>query len=150
MLHHTYRHSAQLLCLLALVVPALLLTGCSGEQQVSERQLAELEQRVRARWQTLMDRDFEQTWEFYTPTFRETFPKSLYVRKFSYTVESELTGVEVLNYDARAAVASVAVRVMSKPTKFTSAASRAVGATPKTIREQWMFIEGEWWFSANQ
>jgi hypothetical protein len=73
----------------------------------------------------------------------------MFVKKFSYAVNRELTGVEVTNYDARAAVASVAVRVMSSPAKLTSAASIAIGAVPVTINERWMFIDGEWWHSAN-
>lgn len=67
---------------------------------------------------------FEETF------LRVCFPKSLYVNNFSYTVHSELTGIEVVNYDARAGVASVAARVMSKSTKQTSAASIAVGTVP--------------------
>jgi hypothetical protein len=65
-------------------------------------------------------------------------------------VDWELTGVEVLNYDAVAAVASVAVRVMSEPTKRTSTASFELGAVPVTFHEKWLFIDGEWWHSANQ
>ena len=60
-----------------------------------------------------------------------------------------MTGIEVVNYDAPAAVASVAVGVMSEPTKFTSTASQAVGAVPVIVHERWINIDGEWWFSAN-
>jgi hypothetical protein len=73
----------------------------------------------------------------------------LYAQKFSYAVEWELTGVEIVNYDGDAAVASVVVRVMSKPTKQTSAASVAIGAIPVDLRERWIFAEDQWWFSAN-
>ena len=104
---------------------------------------------MRERWQTKIDRDFGKTWEYSTPNFREVFSKSLYVHKFSYMVEWRLTGVEVGNYDADAAVASVAARVMTKPTKQTSTASGAIGAVPVTIREKWMLIDGEWWHSTN-
>ncbi|RLA49019.1 MAG: hypothetical protein DRQ97_02285 [Gammaproteobacteria bacterium] len=135
---------------LLIVAMAGLIAGCSEPEQLSEQQAAALEQRVRARWQTLVDREFEQTWEFSTPAYREAFPKRLYPLKFSYAVEWELTGVEVLHYDAQAAVASVAVRVMSKPTKQTSAASVIIGAQPVTIREQWVHIGEEWWYSANR
>jgi hypothetical protein len=38
---------------------------------------------------------------------------------------------------------------MSKPTKQTSSASIAIGATPSKLRERWIFADGEWWFSAN-
>ena len=124
-------------------------SGCSAPDELSPEQTAALEQRVRERWQTIIDRDFGATWEFETPTYRSVFPKRLYRYKFSYGVEWELTGIDVLHYDARAAVASVGVRVMTKPTKPTSAASKAIGALPVTVREKWMLIDGEWWHSAN-
>jgi len=110
---------------------------------------SQLEQRVRDRWQTLVDRDFEKTWQFSTPNFREVFPRHLYVRSFSYAVEWELTEVEIVNYDGGAAVASVAARVMSKPVKQTSRASRLIGAVPTTMSERWIFIDGQWWYGAN-
>ncbi len=117
--------------------------------ELGPEQVAALEERVRARWQTKTNREFEKTWEFSTPSFREVFSKPLYVHKFSYMVEWELTGVEVVNYDADAAVASVVARVMTKPTKQTSIASKAIGAVPVTIREKWLFTDGEWWHSTN-
>lgn len=117
--------------------------GLSSEQQSA------LQQRVRERWQAKINKDFGKVWEFSTPTFREVFPKSLYVHKFSYAVDWELTSVEVVNYDADAAVASVAVGVMSQSTKHASSASKAVGAVPVTIREKWIFADGEWWHSTN-
>ena len=134
-----------LLVLLFAVLPG----GCADSDQLSEQERAALEQRVRERWQTLVDRDFEKTWEYSTPAFRRIFSKSLYLGNFSYATEWELTGIEVLNYDARAAVASVAVRVTSKPIKQTSAASMALGAIPYTFREKWLNIDGQWWYSAN-
>jgi hypothetical protein len=38
---------------------------------------------------------------------------------------------------------------MSKPLKQTSTASQALGAVPVSVREKWMFIDGEWWFSVD-
>ena len=134
---------------LLLLSVALILTGCEQPRELSDEQRAQLEQRVLERWQARIDHDFGKAWEYSTPDYRSSFPKSLYIHKFSYAVNWELTGIEVLNYDAPAAVASVAVRVMSEPTKLTSAASRAVGAVPVTIHERWIYIDGEWWYSAN-
>lgn len=137
--------------LLALFMSVLVVPyGCAQtEQGLSAQQAAALEQRVRQRWQALSEMDYGKAWEYSTPVYRSVFPKELYVLQFSYAVERELTGIEVLNYDASAAVASVAARVMSKPTKLTSTASKAAGAIPVTIREKWIFTEGEWWYSAN-
>ena len=132
--------------LLALAVAA----SASSEipQGLSAKQAAALEQRVRERWQAMIAHDFGKVWEFNTPTYREVFPKSLYVHKFSYAVQWQLTSIKVVDYDADAAVASVAVGVMSQPTKQTSEASRALGALPTTIDEKWILIDGEWWHSA--
>ena len=134
------------LLLVALQAPASWAGPVPG---LSVDQVAALEERVRQRWQALVARDYAAVYEFSTPVYRSVFPKDLYVLQFSYAVERQLTGVEVLNYDAAAAVASVAVRVMSKPAKLTSTASQAIGAVPVTIHERWMLIDGEWWYSAD-
>jgi hypothetical protein len=128
----------------------LSVAGCSAPpEELTAKQVAALEQRARERWQALSARDYARVWEFGTPNYRSVFPKELYVLQFSYAVDRRLTGVEVVDYDAAAAVASVTARVMSKPLKQTSTASQALGALPVTVREKWMFIDGEWWFSAD-
>jgi hypothetical protein len=134
---------------LAMALLLGFLTGCASTSELTEIQRSELEQRVRERWHALEGRDFENAWDYTSPAYRARFSKQLYVRKFSYAVQWELTGVEVVNYDGVAAVASVVVRVMSKPTKQTSSASVIIGATPTDLRERWIFTEGQWWFSAN-
>ena len=127
----------------------VLLAGCINTGQLTETQRSELDQRVRERWQALEQKDFKKAWEYSSPNYRAIFSKQLYAKKFSYAVEWELTGVEIVNYDSVAAVASVVVRVMSKPTKQTSSASVGVGAIPFARGERWIFANGQWWFSAN-
>jgi hypothetical protein len=148
MLHAIQDRFPALLGGVVLVCTMVLTTACDQQETLSDEQIRALEDRVYARWQTKIARDFEKTWEFSTPSYREVFPQKFYPFRFSYAIEWELTGIEVLDYHRDAAVASVAVRVMSKPTKFTSAASRAVGAVPVTFVEQWILIDGEWWYSA--
>lgn len=134
-----------------LMLALAIVGGCSREAppRTAQPDLGRLEQRVRERWEAKIARDFDRMWEYSTPNYRKVFPKRMYRLNFSYGLDWELTSVEIINYDADAAVASVAVRVMSIPTKQTSAASRLIGATPATLREQWIFIDGEWWHSAN-
>lgn len=133
---------------------ALVLVGCdkaaeiAGSKEAASRE--NLEQRVEERWRARIAHDWGKTWEFESPAFREVFPKQLYVKKFSYTANWELTGLEVIEYDPEAAVASVVVRVMSRPTKQTSAAARAIGAMSRELHEKWILVDGEWWFSAGQ
>jgi len=147
---HQIERSLPLLCTALLVLlAALLVAGCGAPEELSEDEVAVLEKRVTDRWQSKIERDFGRTWEYASPEYRKAFPRELYAQKFSYAVEWELTGVEVLNYDPHAAVASVAARVMSKPTKLTSEASRAIGAVPRVVREKWILVDGQWWHSAN-
>ena len=132
-----------------LAVAMLAMVGCAGGPRMTDDQKSALEDRARARWAALEARDFGAAYEFTTPAYRAVFPREYYLLRFSYAVEWELTEIEVVNYDRPAAVASVVARVMSKPTKQTSAASVAVGATARSLSERWIFTEGEWWYSTN-
>jgi hypothetical protein len=127
----------------------VLLVGCAGGPRLSDDLKARLLARAEARWHALEQRDFDTAWTYTSPAYREVFPKNLYRHRFSYMVDWQLTGVEFVTYDARAAVASVTARVMSKPVKQTSAASAAIGAVPSIFHERWVYVDGEWWFSAN-
>ena len=140
-------HALVMAALLSLVV----LSACSRgptEAALSEKQEAALIQRVSERWHAMENKDFGQVYEYMTPNYRRIFSKRMFLNKIGYDVNWELTEVEVVNYDARVAVASVVVRVMSEPTKPTSEASRAIGALPAIVREKWILIDGEWWNSA--
>ena len=130
----------------------LFLASCAGlggpPRELTEADKAALVERVTARWEAMERKDFAATWDFATPAYRAVFPREYHARNFTYTVDWELTAVEVLAYDADAAVASVAVRVMSRPTKQT-AVSAQFGAIPTTVREKWVSIDGEWWHSVS-
>ena len=132
---------------LATVLVGVALTGHASAPRMTDVEQARLLERVEMRWRALEQRDFGTAYEYTSPAYRGVFSKSLYEKKFSYMVEWELTGVEFLTYDAEAAVASVAARVMSKPVKHTSAASAALGAVPRKQVEKWVFVDGQWWFS---
>ena len=126
-----------------------VVAACAGGPRLSDERRAQLLERAEARWRALEQRDFDTAWAYTSPAYREVFPKALYRHKFSYMVDWRLTGVEFLTYDASAAVASVTARVMSSPVKHTSAASAAIGAVPSSFHERWVYVDGEWWFSAN-
>ena len=139
------RHAA----LVCMVLALLLSTGCAINRGLSDADRTHILERAELRWAALEQRDFSSAYTFTTPAYRGVFSESMYRQKFSYMVDWELTSVEILNYDAGAAVASVAVRVMSRPVKQTSAASAAIGSVPTRFVEQWILEDGEWWFSAN-
>ena len=136
-----------------LLLVIALLAACvdkpENSQALTPEQMKALEIRVEERWHARIAHDWGAAWEYSSPAYREVFPKHLYVKKFSYTANWELTGVEVTNYDPSAAVASVVVGVMSRPTKLTSEAARAIGPMPRQLDERWILIDSEWWFGGN-
>lgn len=114
---------------------------------LTEKQQASLVKRVTEKWRAMERRDFAATYEYTTPSYRKVFSRRMYLNRFAYDIRWELTGVEILNYDSEAAVASVAVRVMSGPAKQTTPAS-GFGNIANTVMEKWFFIDGEWWNNA--
>jgi hypothetical protein len=134
----------------------LLSSGCAKQEEAAVTEVPtnltpELEQalikRVEGKWRAMEAWDYAAAYEYTTPNYREVFSKSMFLNKFGYDIRWVLTDVDVLHYDADAAVASVAVRVMSESTKQTTLASN-IGAVPVTVNEKWFFINGEWWSNA--
>lgn len=145
-----------------------LLAGCAGEKEekatgprtfeappereinlsgLAEEEQAALIRRVEEKWRAMEQWDFAAVYDYTTPNYREIFSKTMFLNKFSRGVRWELTGVDIIHYDAEASVASVAVRVMSESTKRTSLAS-SIGPAPNTVKEHWFLIDGEWWNNA--
>ncbi|EED31013.1 conserved hypothetical protein [gamma proteobacterium NOR5-3] len=122
------------------------MAGCASTPKLTNSDKAQLLERAEARWHALMVRDWESAYAFMSPAYRDVFSYPMFRQRFSYSVKWELTSVELVNYDAPAAVASVAIGVMSRPVKPTSAASKALGATPARIVEQWVNKDGSWWY----
>ena len=117
------------------------LTGLTEEQKAS------LVNRVEEKWRAMEQRDFDTVYEYTTPNYRKIFSKSMFLNKFGPGMRWELTGIDVLNYDADAAVASVGAGVMTQSTINTSLASES-GLVSDTVNEQWFLIDGEWWNNA--
>ena len=143
-------------CLLLGLALCLGLSGCSGEggksaakapAELSKASKQALLDRVTEKWQAMEKWDYGAVYDYTTPTYRSVFSKTMYLNKFGTDIRWELTGADVVNYDAQAAVASVAVRVMSESTKQTTLAA-GMGQIPNTVYEKWIFIEGEWWNNA--
>ena len=132
------------------IVAGAILAGCASQDTLSPAQEADLLARVEDRWRALEARDYEGAYDFMSPAYKAVFTREMYVTQFSYMAERKLTSVEILNYDAPAAVASVVVGVMSRPVKQTSAASAAIGAVSVKSVEQWVLRNNTWWFSVNK
>jgi len=109
----------------------------------------ELEQLVKARWDTIIKYDFGETYKYETPNYRAVFTKDLFVSRYSYNVAWNLTKIRKIKYDSATKVATVTNLVETKPRN-----SKGLDATVKTasveIREKWLHIKGRWWHSSSE
>ena len=109
----------------------------------------ELEQRAKARWDTIINYNFGETYNYETPNYRAVFTKDLYIGQFSHGMAWNLTKIEDIKYDRTTNVATVVLLVETKPRN-----SKGLDATVKTasveIREKWLHIKGRWWHSSSE
>jgi len=109
----------------------------------------ELEQRVKARWETIVKHEFGSTYQYETPTYKAVFAKNLYVNQFSYGVDWTLTSVESVKYDEATGVATVVVDVKTMPRNSKGLDAKVKTASIK-IHEKWLHIKGRWWHSSSE
>jgi len=126
-----------------------IVVACSAPRELGESEESVLIQRVTDRWRCLERNDYACAYQFRSPTYREVFSYEMYRNRYFSALERRLTGAKVVAYDSSAAVASVRVGVMSMPLKNTSSASRAIGITPTTLTEAWVWGNGRWWYAEN-
>ncbi len=128
-------------------VGAFLAFESAAEGELTERQRADLIERVETRWSALADQDWDTLYSLQSPVYRSVFTKDMHAVVGFGSVDRELTSVEIVNYDRGAAVASVAVGVMTRSTKQTPATSDALQTLQTEVIEQWILRNNEWWFS---
>lgn len=128
---------------------SVIMAACAAPGELSELEESVLIQRVRDRWQCLERNDYICAYEFLSPAYRGVFTPEMYRNRYFSELERVLTGVKVVNYDRKAAVASVKVGVMSRSSTDASSASRAIVVTPTTLTEAWLEYGGKWWYHEN-
>ncbi|MGY6555346.1 MAG: hypothetical protein ACXIUM_12595, partial [Wenzhouxiangella sp.] len=121
-----------------LLALAVLLTGCGMSPAPEEP----LEDRVLARWNHMIERDFEAAWELYSPGFRAAMTQRDFARDMERRPVRWLA-VEWVGAECEEDVCDVTVNVTT----------RAVGApgvlatlqVPRDLNERWLRIDGQWW-----
>lgn len=132
--------TALVVCLLVAV--ALLLSACGGAPSEAEQPL---EERILARWQHMIDRDFGQAWDFYSPGFRQANPRDDFARDMLRRpirwLEVDLHSVEC-DEDVCDVVISLVYQPVAAPAGLRSI------RVPTRAEERWIKIDGQWWFVA--
>jgi len=121
----------------------LLLSACGGEPAPPRETL---EERVMARWNLMLERDFETSWEYHSPGFRQMNPRFDFARDMAAR-PVRWQAAELESIDCDGDVCNVRVRVTYR-----------VPAAPGPLRnldmeravdEVWIRVEDDWWFSRN-
>ena len=122
-----------------------LLAACTGDPRPPEEIVAE---RAQARWDALVERDFQTAWQFYTPGYRQQLPATDFAvemarRQVRWT-EGSVTAVECDEQENRCDVHSIVHYEV--PGRFPG-----VGALKgeSGVDEIWLQIDGKWWYSAD-
>ncbi len=119
-----------------------LLAACSDpDPRPPEEIVAE---RAQARWDALVESEFDEAWTYMTPGFREhTDSRDYYVEMSSRSVQ--WTSAEVVSTECEQArcevTVSVGYRIPSGPAQLSGMESE------RRIKETWIGIDGKWWYA---
>ncbi|MCB1781959.1 MAG: hypothetical protein KDJ34_18105 [Candidatus Competibacteraceae bacterium] len=103
---------------------------------------AVLKQRVMARWDALIRRDFEAAYSFTSPSYRALFPLNVFKSKFGNKVawrRVEVVTIEPKGEDA--ATVGIDLHV-----GYHQPQSEQTLEMKTYIKEPWVRVDGQWWY----
>ena len=103
-----------------------------------------LEPRVLSRWDALIDRNFEQAYEYFSPAYRKLFPLENYLAKTGSSVAWVSIKIKGIQFDGQRAEVKL---VLEYRLILPMGAGEDFGQIPKDIDEVWLWIDGDWWYT---
>lgn len=103
-----------------------------------------LDQRVKARWETLKNHDFGKTYLYQSPNYRAVFPENLYTKQFVKSTNWRLTKIGGIKYTMSGKKATVLVSIETKSSNKSE--STPTMATIIEMKEKWLYINDKWWY----
>ncbi len=134
---------------LAFLASALiLLAGCATAPPVSDEEASAriVEELAEARWQAIMERDFEKAYEFYSPGYRDTTGLREYDRDMSRRPFRYLSA-EVQPAECEGDRCQVRVRVTYQAVGAPAGQHRV--RLTQDLTETWVRLEDQWWRARN-
>jgi hypothetical protein len=134
--------------LLMLVSLAVILSGCATSPPVDsdEDHTRIVMERAEARWRTIMDRDFEASYEFRTPGYRQTVHRRDYERDMARRPFRWLA-MEARSADCEGDRCEVRVRVTYQAVGAPAGQHRV--RLTQDLTETWIRLDDQWWYSRN-
>lgn len=128
----------QSLIMILMVSTGLLLAACGGPGEPES-----VEERAQARWDHFIERDFASAWEYYTPGYRQTNPREIFIvetnrRPFRWSA------AEVLGAECEEDRCTVTTRISYRAIGAPDGQSRMT--LTRTFEESWIRIDGAWWY----
>lgn len=121
--------------------PAAEVVQAAPAAEVVQAQRALLEQRVTAKWDALIRKDFATAYSFTSPSYRKLFSLDAFRSSFGNKVawrRVEVVDVEFKGGDA----ATVGINI-----HFVYHQPQAGPLDMQTyVQEPWVFVDGQWWY----
>ena len=121
-----------------LAAGALALGGCAALTPKTPEQI--VAERAEARWNALIQGEFEQAWTYTQPGFRAVVRQKDYSKRFGSA--GQWRGVQVHSVNCEAERCTVKLRLTSRLMLPRLADRDIVGY----IDEAWVREDGQWWF----
>ena len=107
---------------------------------------SELESRVLGRWDALMEQNFDQAYEFFSPAYRKLFPLEHYLKTTGSSVNWLSVKIKDIQFDDKRAKVKL---VLEFQLVFPMGAGEDFGQISKDIGEVWLWIDGAWWYTTD-
>jgi len=140
--------STRLAGLVLLLSATVLIGACAVAPPVSETETSArtVEQLAEARWQAIMERDFEKSYEFYSPGYRDTtrlrdYERDMARRPFRYL------GLDVQPAECEGDRCEVRVRLTYQAVGAPMGQHRV--RLTQDVTETWIRLEDQWWYARN-
>lgn len=112
----------------------------TGTNEASAR--VALEERVTAKWEALIRRDFAAAYAFTSPAYRATFPLDAFQRRFAGKVAWRRIEVVAVDFtDDDAAVVGIDLHFVYYHPQRDQATDMVT-----FIQESWVRVDGQWWY----
>lgn len=129
-------------------VVAMVMAGCAmtpaDNDGWRESQRAILKSRAEARWQSLINGEFDKAYSYLSPEYRAVVNLQQYKGKFGRVLAWRLARADDIRYDSPT-VASVSVEVTYR-LDLPGARGEQI-ENKKVLAEKWLYRDGGWWYT---
>ena len=140
--HNDMKNKSLLLLVLVTVAVVMLLAGCQPAPPEET-----VEERAQARWDLILDNEFEKTYELYSPGYRQTVDVYAHVMEMRNR-PIRYTGARVESAECEPEICKVRVRVEYRATGAPAGLGRVPGN--RVITEDWIRSNDRWWYAPSR